>query len=188
VSRLKADISRPKIRHLVARFMFQSQRFGYPRDAQELTVDSTCCRGNICSASTLRNNGFIFPCLLCSKGNRCVGTHWFRHQLLHSNVNLKYREICHNTFPQHKRSKIEGYPLLGNPAVNTHSGKWETMFSVGSVPKSYKRAQSENSRSRAVDVVYRTVVESSRVESSELAAAEMTRKELDCAKKTSHVI
>jgi hypothetical protein len=40
--------------------MFQLQRFGYPRDAQQLTVDSICCRGNIRSALTLRSNGFIF--------------------------------------------------------------------------------------------------------------------------------
>jgi hypothetical protein len=37
-------------------------------------------------------------------------------------------------------------------------------------------------------VEYTTVVESSTVESSEFAAAEKARKELDGAKKTSHVI
>jgi hypothetical protein len=51
-----------------------------------------------------------------------------------------------------------------------------------SVPRVYKRAQSED------ETVYRTAVENSRVESSELAAAEMARKELGGAKKTSCVI
>jgi hypothetical protein len=60
--------------------MFQSQRFGYPRDAQQLTVASICC---------------VLPCL---KGTRCVGNVGIRNQLLHSSVKLKYREICHNIY------------------------------------------------------------------------------------------
>jgi hypothetical protein len=56
------------------------------------------------------------------------------------------------------------------------------VFSVESVPRNYKRARPEDGTE------YRTVVESSRVESSELAAAEMARKELECDKKTSLLI
>jgi hypothetical protein len=60
---------------------------------------------------------------------------------------------------------------------------------VGSVPREYKRAQSEDGvdYSRVVEL-YRTVVEKNWVESSELAAAEMARKELDGDKKISRVI
>jgi hypothetical protein len=46
------------------------------------------------------------------------------------------------------------------------------VFFVGSVRRGYKRAQSEDGTE------YRTVVERSRVESSELAAAEVARKEV----------
>jgi hypothetical protein len=97
------------------------------------------------------------------------------------------------------------YPLLGNDSLAKHipaeanarnnrtyiarqrrnkhaSSTIQTVFSVGSVPRGYKRAQSEDAKE------YRTVIESSRIECSELAAAEMTRKELDDAKKTSRVI
>jgi hypothetical protein len=55
------------------------------------------------------------------------------------------------------------------------------VFSEGSVPRSYMRAQSE-------DREYTTVVEKDWVESLELAAAEMARKELGCEKKTSCAI
>jgi hypothetical protein len=50
-----------------------------------------------------------------------------------------------------------------------------------SVQRSYKRVQSEDGTED------RTVVEKNCIDSSELAAAEMGRKELDCEKKTSHV-
>jgi hypothetical protein len=64
------DLCGPKIWHLVARLMFQSKRFGYPRDAQQLTCASMCC---------------VLPCL---KGTRWVGNVGIRNRLLHSNVNL----------------------------------------------------------------------------------------------------
>jgi hypothetical protein len=67
---------------------------------------------------------------------------------------------------------VKGDPLLYKRLVNTHSSQQKTVFFVGSVPRSYKRAQSEDGKK------YTRVVESSRVESSELAAAEMVRKEL----------
>jgi hypothetical protein len=54
------------------------------------------------------------------------------------------------------------------------------VFSVGSVPRSYKKARSEDWTEYKV---YRTVVES-----SELVAAIVERQELDGAKKTSSVI
>jgi hypothetical protein len=60
-----------------------------------------------------------------------------------------------------------------------------TVFAVGYLPRSYKRAQSEE---RTEYNECRTVVEISRVEFSELAAAVMAREELDCDGKTSSVI
>jgi hypothetical protein len=45
-----------------------------------------------------------------------------------------------NTFPKHTLSTIR-YPLLGNGPINTHSWQQKTVFSVGSLPRSYKRAQ-----------------------------------------------
>jgi hypothetical protein len=48
-----------------------------------------------------------------------------------------------NTFPNHTLSTIEGHPLLGNGPINTNSWQQKTVFSVGSVPRSYKRVQSE---------------------------------------------
>jgi hypothetical protein len=51
----------PELKYEAPTFMLQSQRFGYPRDAQQLTVASICYHGNVFSASTLRSNGFIFP-------------------------------------------------------------------------------------------------------------------------------
>jgi hypothetical protein len=68
-----------------------------------------------------------------------------------------------------------GYLLPSNGAVNT-------VFSVGSVPSSYKGTEKTRRRIRRITADYRTAVESSRVESSKLAAAEMARKELDCEK------
>jgi hypothetical protein len=56
------------------------------------------------------------------------------------------------------------------------------LFSVWSVPKDFKRTQMTEEK-------YRTVIESSRVESSELANCKiMARKELGGAKKASCVI
>jgi hypothetical protein len=46
-----------------------------------------------------------------------------------------------NIFPKHTPSRIEGHPLLGNGPINTYSWEQKTVFSVGSVPWSYKRAQ-----------------------------------------------
>lgn len=63
--------------------------------------------------------------------------------------------------------------------VKHASSTIQRVFPVGSVPKSYKRAQSKEVKE------YRTAVESSRVESPDLAAAEMTIKELNCDKKPS---
>jgi hypothetical protein len=60
------------------------------------------------------------------------------------------------------------------------------VFYMGSMPRDYKRAQSEDATE------YRTVVKSSRVKSLELAVEgdreEMARKETDCDKKISCVI
>jgi hypothetical protein len=38
---------------------------------------------------------------------------------------------------------VRMYTLLGNGAINTHSRQQKTVFSVVSVPRNYKRAQSE---------------------------------------------
>jgi hypothetical protein len=51
------------------------------------------------------------------------------------------QRLCKH-IPKHTRSTI-GYPLLGSGPINTHSWQQETVFSVGSVPWSCKRAQSE---------------------------------------------
>jgi hypothetical protein len=69
--------------------------------------------------------------------------------------------------------------LLGNGSENSHSWQQKTLFSVESVLRSYKRTQSED------EAEHITGVESSRVESSELASAELVRKESHGAKKTS---
>jgi hypothetical protein len=45
--------------------------------------------------------------------------------------------------PEVMLSTIEGHPLLGNGPINTHSGQQNTTYSVVSVPRNYKRAQSE---------------------------------------------
>jgi hypothetical protein len=63
--------------------------------------------------------------------------------------------------------------LLGNGSVNKPA--W-------SVPRGYKRAQSEDAKE------YKIAVENNRVDSSELVAAKMAKKELDDAKNTSRVI
>jgi hypothetical protein len=47
-----------------------------------------------------------------------------------------------NTLPKHTLSTIEGYPLLGNGPINSHSWQQKTVFTVGSVRRSYKRRQS----------------------------------------------
>jgi hypothetical protein len=39
---------------------------------------------------------------------------------------------------------IEGHPLLDNGQINTHFRKEKTVFSVGYVPRNYKRTQSED--------------------------------------------
>jgi hypothetical protein len=48
-----------------------------------------------------------------------------------------------NTFPKHTPWTIEGHPLLGNGPINTQSWQQKTVFTVGSVPRSYKIAQSD---------------------------------------------
>jgi hypothetical protein len=48
-----------------------------------------------------------------------------------------------NTFLKHILSTIEGHALLGNGPINTHSWQQKMVFSMGSVPRSYKRARSE---------------------------------------------
>jgi hypothetical protein len=45
--------------------------------------------------------------------------------------------------PEVKLSTIEEHPLLGNRSINMHSRQKKPVFSVGSVPRNYKRAQSE---------------------------------------------
>jgi hypothetical protein len=40
-------------------------------------------------------------------------------------------------------STIEVHPLPGNRPINMHSWQQKTVFSVGSMPKNYKRAESE---------------------------------------------
>jgi hypothetical protein len=44
--------------------------------------------------------------------------------------------------PEVTLSTIEGYPLLGNGQINTHSCQEKTVFSMESVPRNYKRVQS----------------------------------------------
>jgi hypothetical protein len=73
------------------------------------------------------------------------------------------------------------HPVLGNGPANTHSWQQKTMFSVEPVPRSYKRAQSEDGTE------YRAVVESSRVFGIDSCRI-MAREKLDCEKKTSCVI
>jgi hypothetical protein len=45
--------------------------------------------------------------------------------------------------PEVRFSTIEGHPLLGNGPINMHSRQQKTMFSMESVSRNYKRAQSE---------------------------------------------
>jgi hypothetical protein len=45
--------------------------------------------------------------------------------------------------PEITLSTIEGHALLGNGPINTHSRQQKMVFSVDSVPRIYKRAQSE---------------------------------------------
>jgi ABC-type enterochelin transport system ATPase subunit len=86
-----------------------------------------------------------------------------------------------NTFPE--ANALKNRTSIARQRINKHiSLTIQDLFSVCSVPRVYKRAQSEDATE------YRTVVESNRVESSELAAAEMARKELGGANKTSCVI
>jgi hypothetical protein len=131
--------------------MFQSQRFGYPRDAQQLNVDSICCRGNICSASTLRSNRFIFPCLMCSKGkrclclvhseNRCVGNVGIYNRPLHSTVNLSQYVLRYNR--KSGRDSSSGFHECETGAVTTQlrfsikTWKWEhlPMIICGTLPR-----------------------------------------------------
>jgi hypothetical protein len=40
-------------------------------------------------------------------------------------------------------STVEGHLLLGNEPTNTYSWQRNMVFSIGFVPKNYKRAQSE---------------------------------------------
>lgn len=51
--------------------------------------------------------------------------------------------ISINTFLKHMLSTIEGHALLGNRLINMHSRQQKTVFSKGSVLRSYKRAHSE---------------------------------------------
>jgi hypothetical protein len=44
-----------------------------------------------------------------------------------------------------------GHPLLGNGPINTHSWQHKTVFSVESVPRNYKRAQSEDGKVTRVE-------------------------------------
>jgi hypothetical protein len=52
------------------------------------------------------------------------------------------RQRLSKYIPRHTRWTI-GHSLLGNGPINTHSWQQKTVFSVGSVPRSYKRAQSD---------------------------------------------
>jgi hypothetical protein len=47
-----------------------------------------------------------------------------------------------NTFPKNTLLTIQGHPLLGNGPINTDSRQQKTVFSVGSVPRTCRRAQS----------------------------------------------
>jgi hypothetical protein len=63
-----------------------------------------------------------------------------------------------NTFPQKETRRTIGHLLLSNAAVNT-------VFSVGSVTRSYKGTEKTRRSSRRSTAEYTTVVESSRFES-----------------------
>jgi hypothetical protein len=67
--------------------------------------------------------------------------------------------------PKVRLSTIEGHPLLGNGPINRYSLQQKTVFSVGSVPRNYKRHSQKNWRNTRSPKEYNGVQWSSSVES-----------------------
>jgi hypothetical protein len=82
---LKADIPGPDMEHLLSWLYIPSQQL---RCLGNTTANSIRCRGSIRSACTFRNNGFIFPCFVYSKGTSLRRNAEIRTRPLHNIVNL----------------------------------------------------------------------------------------------------
>jgi hypothetical protein len=92
-----------------------------------------------------------FPLVLCCRlpcnhrDYKCAITPHTSNHLLKDHI-VTHMPIARqrlHSIPEVTISTIEGQPLLGNGSINTHSWQQKTVFSVGSMARNYKIAQSE---------------------------------------------